>query len=326
MALLKKIGGILLMVVIAAALGAAMIVGFVWWDKNYNHSSSSQTEETADDGVVEVPADVAKIQDAVNQAKAGDTIKIAAGTFTDASTTNGISSIIRVDKALTIEGAGRDKTILDGKRKVMFGIFVPEGISGKVVIKDMTIKNFENNSIDALNKTIEVSGTTLSGNGNQGAYFKDSSSSSKFYNNIVADNTFLGLQIEKSAVKIYNNTIANNGTVGISLVVTDTNPKGTSPEIYNNIVTGHSRYGLLYTNPAFPQDAVVDHNNMFANGAAYFEYLNNEQTKKKAVNPTPGTGNVAVDPNYTDDSFKLPANSSLKKASRSGSELGAYGK
>lgn len=325
---MKKIFSTLLLVLIAIALGVGIVFGFIWWDKNHSGSDKEkEVEKVVSDKVIQVPSEVGKIQDAIDAASDGDTIKIAAGTFRDLTTENGIIAGIRVTKALTIEGAGRDKTIVDGHESGSYGIFIPQSVTGKVVIKDMAIVNFKNDGVFTQNKLFDISGLSITASGNRGAYIKDASHDSKFHNNIVYANRFTGVHSEKSGVQIYNNTIANNGTTGISFVLTDTSTKTTSPEIYNNIITGNADYGVLYFNPAFPKDAVVDHNNVFANGASYFEYLNNERTKTRAVDPTPGTGNLSQDPKYIDlESFVIPDTSSLKKASRSGGEIGVYGK
>jgi hypothetical protein len=320
-----------LTVIIAIIIGLGLVFAFIYWDKNKtkdsNSTGTSTKEDARSDGIIEVPSEVSKIQDAIAMAVDGDTIKIAAGTYKDGVTNNGLSSVARIDKAITLEGAGRGKTILDGGEKVMFGIFVTDGIKSKVVIKDMTLRNFENNGINALNKLVEVSGMTISDNGNQGAYFKSSTHDAKFFNNIVVNNGFDGVRGERSGIEVYNNTIVGNGT-GISFVLTDTDIKATSLGIYNNIITDNDDYGILYDYPAYPKDAVVDHNNVFGNGkAAYYQFKNNERTKSSKATPTPGTGELAQDPKFADeDNYVLPEGSKLLTASRSGGEIGVYGK
>ncbi len=325
----KKNRGLLLTIVIAVLVGGALIAGFVFWDKSQNTSTenNSETNESASSNKTLEVAAGAKIQDAIDSAKAGDTIKVAAGTFSDGSTLNGLSAVIRIDKALTIEGAGRDQTILDGKDKVAYGIFVADGVDGKVVVKDMTIQNFETNGVQALNKEVEISGMTIADNGNQGAYFKGSTHDASFHNNIVTNNRFDGVYGERSGIQIYNNTIVANGTAGISFVLTDTATKATSPEMFNNIISDNAEYGILYGYPPYPKDAIVDHNNTFGNGKAnYFQFKNNEHTKSGKVTPTPGTGELSQDPKFVDEiEYKLPAGSKLLTASRSGGEIGAYG-
>lgn len=324
--------GLVLTIVIALVIGLGLIFGFIVWDKKQGTPTNSSSEDndgaTSEDRIIEVPKDVSKIQDAVAQAKDGDTIKVAAGTYSDGVTVNGLSSALRIDKAITIEGTGRDTTILDGKGRVAYGIFIEDGVKDKVVIKDMTIENFENNGVHALNALVEISGMTIANNGNQGVYLKGSTHEASFHNNIVTNNRFDGVHAERSGIQIYNNTIVANGTAGISFVLTDTATKETSPEIYNNIVTDNGDYGILYGYPPYPKDAVVDHNNIFGNGkAAYFQFKNNEHTKSGKVTPTPGTGELAVDPKFVDEiEYKLPDGSKLLTASRTEGEIGAYGK
>lgn len=327
----SKSFGTILTVIVAIVIGLGLVFGFIYWDKNQNSNSADDAEEkqtASSDGVIEVPSEVSKLQDAIEMAKAGDTVKIAAGTYKDETKFNGLSAVLHVDKAITIEGAGRGETMLDGLSKVMYGVFVPDSVEGKVVIKNMTIKNFENNGVNALNEVIEVSGMTITDNENQGAYFKSSTNKAKFFNNIVANNRFDGVHGERSGIQIFNNTIVGNGSTGVSFVLTDTDTKATSPEIFNNIIAENDDYGILYDYPPYPQDAIVDHNNVFGNGiAAYFQFKNNERTKSGKVTPTPGTGDLAQDPKFVDEvDYKLPIGSKLLTASRSGGEMGVYGK
>lgn len=328
----KSVFATVLTIVIAVILGAALIFGFIYWDKNNNSNSSSDDAKKSSgadsDGVIEVPSEISKIQDAVDAAKAGDTVKIAEGTYSESTTSNGIISTVRIDKALTIEGAGRGKTILDGKDRVSYGVFIADGIEGKVVVKDLTIQNYEMNGVNGLSKLVDVSGLTISGSGNQGAYFKSATHESAFHNNIVVESQFDGVRGERTGIQIYNNTIVGNGTAGISYVLTDTDVKATSPEMFNNIIADNGTYGILYDYPPYPKDAVVDHNNVFGNTtAAYFQFKNNERTKSSKVTPTPGTGELATNPSFVDTTeYMLPEGSKLLTASRSGGELGAYGK
>ena len=69
------------------------------------------------------------IQAAVDQAKDGDTIKVAPGTYQEN---------VKVDKLVTIIGAGPGKTIVDGNRG---GSVFQIGAGSNVVLSNMTIKN-----------------------------------------------------------------------------------------------------------------------------------------------------------------------------------------
>ena len=79
---------------------------------------------------------VKTIQSAITDASSGDTINIPAGTYD-------VTSVITVDKSLTIQGAGIDSTIITGRNK---NAFITDGQdllfdiqANNVIIKDMTI-------------------------------------------------------------------------------------------------------------------------------------------------------------------------------------------
>ena len=70
------------------------------------------------------------IQSAIDAAQSGDTILIAAGTFTESLSING--------KDLTFQGAGIDMTQLDAGNSV--GIALLSGSGGKTIIRDLEIQ------------------------------------------------------------------------------------------------------------------------------------------------------------------------------------------
>lgn len=79
---------------------------------------------------IEVPGDESTVADAVEAASSGDTIEVEAGTY---------DGNVTVDKSLTIVGAGRDATILDGDDKSGYGFRIE---AKDVEIEDLQITGF----------------------------------------------------------------------------------------------------------------------------------------------------------------------------------------
>lgn len=325
----SKILSIVLTLVLIV-LGVGLIYGYILFQKLTGFGGKGNTTTTtsnSDKGAltIHVPEDAKTLSEALTQADDGDTIVLAAGTYSDPITDNGLSVGMGIHKALTIQGAGRGKTILDGKQKAQHGVYIPQ-VDKTIVVKDMTVQNYTENGAEVFGKNVTLSGMSFLNNGRSGAAFHLVSRDTVFKNNIVAGNKFNGVSTEKSPVKIFNNTFEKNGLVGIYIVVADDDPVSSSPTVYNNIIGHHTSAGVLYESPAHVESVVVDHNNAYSNQHNYFQDLNNDKTKTKTANPVPGTGNVSVDPHYIDSiGYQLPDGSSLKTAGRSGVELGAYG-
>ena len=316
----------LVLAVILIAMGIGLFYGYTVFQKLTNFGSGSQTTTSTTSAItIRVPEDAKTLSEALTQADDGDTIVLAAGTYSDPIVDNGLNVGVGIHKALTIQGAGRDKTILDGKLKSQHGIYIPQ-IDKKIVVKDMTVQNFAGNGAEIYGANVTVSGVTFKNNQNRGVALHFSSRESVFKNNIITGSKFTGLYTEKAAVQIFNNTLVGNGDTGIHIVVADTDPAGTAPTIYNNIVGVNTSYGILYEHPAFTEKVTVDHNDVYGNKNNYFENLNNEKTKTRATTPKPGTGSLSAVPQFADTAtYKLAETSTLKTAGREGAEIGAYG-
>ena len=98
-------------------------------------SSEAAGDQGASGNTISVPDDQPTIQKAVDAAKPGDLIMVAAGTYKEAVD-------VETDR-LTIRGADRNTTILDGGFKLENGIRV---LSAKgVAIENMTARNYTTN-------------------------------------------------------------------------------------------------------------------------------------------------------------------------------------
>jgi len=114
---------------------------------------------------INVPADSATIQGAVNKAKPGDLVLVAPGVYKEAVkvTTDGI----------VIRGVNRNTTILDGEFKRDNGVFVV-GANG-VAVENMTARNYTTNGF-FWNAVLGYRGSYLTAyrNGDYGIYAYDS--------------------------------------------------------------------------------------------------------------------------------------------------------
>lgn len=188
------------------------------------------------------------IQNAINAAPDGSTIKIKAGTYTEEITINGRSR-------LKLIGAGAGKTIINGaggsgsvvtitasKRITLQQCTIKNGVADNVFIDDSHgVKILRNEITAATNQGIEGLGTnlviqsnqiganvvlgilvggyhnlivknTITGNGNG---IMDYGSSDKIIKNTVYNNTGDGIIIQFGPVKTQLNTVTKNGGFGI---------------------------------------------------------------------------------------------------------------
>ena len=66
-------------------------------------------------GTINVPGDYANIQDAIDNATAGDTINVSAGTYVPSNLSWDGTGFLRINKSITLKGAGSGLTIIDGQ-------------------------------------------------------------------------------------------------------------------------------------------------------------------------------------------------------------------
>src|SRR3989338_6296465 len=90
----------------------------------------------ADGGVINIngAGDYSSIQDAVNNATAGDTINVGAGTYNE--------NQIVIDKPIKLIGAGADTTIINGETAALLTTgLIRINSNGDVTVKGFAIKN-----------------------------------------------------------------------------------------------------------------------------------------------------------------------------------------
>ena len=161
---------------------------------------------TANPGTITVPTDYLTIQEAVNNAAAGDTIIVQGGTY--------IENVI-VDKVVFLIGADRDSTIVDANGT---------GNAFSVVANGVTVSNF----------TVRNSGDSLI---NAGIYMSGSGGNISYNRLIGNNNDGIGLH-SSNAVLVMNNIVSTNINDGISLT------SSTNCTVQDNVVTGNNENGV----------------------------------------------------------------------------------
>jgi parallel beta-helix repeat protein len=185
--------------------------------------------------VINVPADYTTIQAAIDAASPGDVINVAAGTYTE--------NII-IDKALTLNGA---QSGVDPRPSVS-SLRTIGGANESIIVAAISLIVVE---IQADGVTIDGFQITQSGGSGKADAVKaiTSRSNIEFKNNIVANVTDEGIQLEAgNNYSIHNNFISNPIGDGITLSSYDVSPlKGNDQKILNNDISGStSAYGSIY--------------------------------------------------------------------------------
>jgi len=245
------------------------------------------------------------IQAAINKAQDGDSVSVAAGTYSIA--TNGESFPIAIYKPLVIAGAGSTQTIVDASGSG-WNVFIAGGSIG-VYISGFTMQggtqgirligggpgsssiwgefsrnNVTGNSgngIETYYSTVTLEQNIIALNGIGGttsAGINNSWSDPTIVNNIVAWNNEHGIYNTNSSPTITNNTISfNYGGTGIA------NTSTSSPPTTNNIVSSNDHYGIFADGTSSP---INTYNDVWGNG--WGEYYGTSG----------GTGSISNDPKF----------------------------
>jgi parallel beta-helix repeat protein len=234
---------------------------------------------------INVPADFKTIGEALSAAAEGDVVKVAAGTYTENLT---------VSVSLTLEGAGADKTILDGTpgRSQQQPVILIRG-TNNVTIRGFTIQNGRRGVSTERATGIVVENNVITKNLRQGVLL-NTKSEGKILNNQIMENLSdadgalgRGVNVVDSQAVISGNAIAKNAQAGIAVFFSKV-------EITNNQINENGLWGIFLSHNPDTADAAegtVSGNKLNGNGGigiflvglVTFEITKNEITNTSAA-------------------------------------------
>lgn len=211
---------------------------------------------------------VASVQKGVNNAQAGATVNVGAGTFV------GANAAVSTSKSVNILGAGRSSTILDGLVAAVKtnsrGIEFNTGVNGASV-KNLTVTRFNQHGVffggfagaGVGPSNITVDNVESSDNGDVGQSPGTAAGSARgivvwdgaktnitITNSIANNNSLVGIDLQDGTVAnatVTGNTVTGNRDSGIGVQ----GPK-TALIVANNTVTNNGRFGIEIKNPDGP--------------------------------------------------------------------------
>ena len=245
-------------------------------------------------GIIQVPGDYPKVQEAINAASSGDTVLVAAGRY--APSTNGESFAINMKNGVRLIGAGAAVCTLDAERtqRVMWCHAISDTFTR---VEGFTITN----------------GNTARSNG--GGIWCTRSSALTIANNVVTGNSAYydggGIDCDHSSFQIIaNNVITGNSATfggGIGCVY------ASSPIITNNTITGNSAWygggiGCFYGSNATITNNVITGNSAWYGGGIYCHTSSPPITYNDVWGNAPqnyygcgpGPGCISADPLFVD--------------------------
>lgn len=303
-------------------LDAQGVPNIVWIDKRNGNDKYdvffTKTETGRTDPItINVPADYLKIQEAIDHAIGGDTIQVAAGTY---------SENIVINKSVAIKGDGFQITAIDGggiSPVVKVEDNVDAVISGFSVIggkpgysgqpgQDAGIFCMPESNL-AIKDNIIRAGTLY------GIEYAGGASVPLVARNIISGHERYGISDSNASPFIENNRIYDNGWAGVYSWNASAQPK-----IRNNVIYGNGR-GIGYKNNSAPviENNIIFDNSIFGIGEefgnhghsyAYNDVFNNAENYR---NVTAGTGALEEDPLFVDvtnEIFRLQKTSNARNA------------
>ena len=219
--------------------------------------NESETLLNKSPGDLYVPDDYSTIQAAINAANPGDTIIVAAGTYSENLTIN-ISD-------LTIQSTtGAENTVIDGggagsvvnintSGVKIIGFWLKNASTGIVLsnsgeVRNCTITDFSSNGLSLWNASENlVTGCTISTGGLFGVYLYAYSNENTFQNNDISG-TMFGFYFDGGNLDniLTENSIHDN-TYGLCGILADSGYTGVSTTINFNNIYGNTNYGVRNT-------------------------------------------------------------------------------
>ena len=209
-----------------------------------------------------------RLQTALIDAKAGDTVRLAAGRF---ALVDGVSLDV---PGVTIAGAGPERTILDftGQKGEGEGVLIT---SGNVVIRDLAVENAKGNGIKSkasdgisfVNLRVEWTGGAKSTNGAYGVY-PVSSKHVLIDRVVVKGASDAGIYVGQSQQIVVRNSRAEGNVAGIEI------ENSYNADVHDNVATNNAGGILVFDLPDLPQQGGhsirLFHNQVVANNHVNF--------------------------------------------------------
>ena len=209
-------------------------------------STVTSTEDA--DHILYVPSEYSTIQEAIETAREGDTIKIAAGTYNEED--------LEVFGGLTLEGENGESTIIRGSGgKQIIKTSYDSDRTQAIVIKNVTIENGSGGIYDLWGHILELMDCIVENNNSTGinlytSVTESSNSVATVSNCKIADNAGSGISGE--TVTISNSLIKNNSGDGV---------KADSVTITNTIIAHNTRGGIDCDNLDITYCTIYGNNN-----------------------------------------------------------------
>ena len=232
------------------------------FDKDFSFLDYS-THVSMPTGVIFVPDDYKKIQWAVDNASAGDTIIVRDGIYYEN---------VVVDKALTIRSEnGSDNCIVDGGGS---GDVITLNANG-ITIEGLTVRNSSSSwpyaaGIKVFSNANKIAYNCITSNLYYGIYL-DYSSNNIIVNNIVSNNGD-GIYLEDSSRNTIADNIISNNALGIGL------DDSSSNIIANNTISNNGNGIHLDSSFDSSSNNIITNNNVSNNGGGIYLYESSSNT------------------------------------------------
>ena len=239
----KRISGILYSVLFSLVFSFpsfAYVIGDVNGDNkvglaeaiNALQLTSGLRSAAAAGATINVPGQGLSIQQAINAAAPGDTINVAAGTYTE--------TLVIGNKALAIQGAGSGSTAIGG----IAGQDVLTIDSGRVIISGVTVQGGLNGLYAKRGAVVEISDVIVQDVAGKGVYI-DQSSTAKLTNITARRCTDYGIFVYRNSGVVFSGVNESSNSQSTGIVISDSSSASLIGATLT--VTNNYNYGLSVT-------------------------------------------------------------------------------
>jgi hypothetical protein len=184
---------------------------------------------------INVPADVPTIQQAINAARSGDIINVAAGIY---------SETLTINKAVTVQGAGSGSTTINGVSST--DVISIDG--GKVVvISGITLQGGYRGIYARRGAVVEVLNAVVQDMSNHGIAIHENSTA-RLTNVTVQRSAQRGIQAHRSSSISFYGTVASNNNLTDGIGIVDSSSANFSSATVT--ANGNTRHGINVANNA----------------------------------------------------------------------------